>query len=84
MATGGKHIDIGPHESLVTTAIMAVCYKEAGAEHLLVIIEHLAVRMYLFIYTNVLLTWDFYRYNLKYSTVKNRYDRNTLQLQWLL
>ncbi|KAK2181914.1 hypothetical protein NP493_376g00013 [Ridgeia piscesae] len=35
MATGGKHIDIGPHESLVTTAIMAICYKEAGAEHLL-------------------------------------------------
>ena len=52
MATGGKHIDIGPHESLVTTAIMAICYKEAGAEHLLVIIEYLAVRIYLFILTN--------------------------------
>ncbi|KAI0226629.1 hypothetical protein LSAT2_022918 [Lamellibrachia satsuma] len=34
-ATGGKHIDIGQFESLVTTAIMAVCYKEAGAEQLM-------------------------------------------------
>ena len=50
MATGGKHIDIGPHESLVTTAIMAVCYKEAGPEHLLVINYSISSRAVVFVY----------------------------------